>query len=370
MDYKAQTLEELSTKTSRAAEKHALLGFDGFVDKIMKVVQSRQGQGRAFEAMTEITQFGDRINAAAGESANIELYPEMEKLGGNGPIMANAVRAGGIDTTYIGALGQPLEPVFADFAKQCKVVSVCNPGVTHALEFDDGKIMLGMTAPLDEITYERILDTMGEGAFLDAISRADLIGLVNWTMIPNMTTLFNDLLTKVLPNLGPKEGGRYFFFDLADPAKRAPSDILSVLKTIPRFCAHGSVTLGLNLAEARQISRVLNMSEQSSNGEEIRLMAERIREELDLTCVVVHPRNGAAASTKEGSWWVDGPFCAKPLISTGAGDHFNAGFSTAQAIGLSIPACLTVAVSTSGQYVRTAKSPSLYDTARFIENWE
>ncbi|MDP0499523.1 MAG: PfkB family carbohydrate kinase [Verrucomicrobiota bacterium JB022] len=369
MEYKARTLEELSAKTSRAAEKHALLGFDGFVDKIMKVVNSRQGQGRAFEAMSEITQFGNRINAAAGESANIELYPEMEKLGGNGPIMGNAVRAAGIDTTYVGALGQPIDPVFADFAQKCKVVSICNPGITHALEFDDGKIMLGVTAPLDDVTYDRIVDSIGEGVFFDMISRADLIGLVNWTMIPNMTTLFNDLLTKVLPNLGPKENGRCFFFDLADPAKRSQSDLLAVLKTIARFCSFGSVTLGLNLAEARQVSRVLNLTEDSSSPEEIRLMAERIREALDLTCVVVHPRHGAAASTKEGSWWVQGPLCAKPLISTGAGDHFNAGFATAQVIGLSTPACLTVAVATSGQYVRTAKSPSLYDTARFIESW-
>jgi len=32
-------------------------------------------------------EFGRRILAAAGKSTNIELFPRLEKLGGNGPIM-------------------------------------------------------------------------------------------------------------------------------------------------------------------------------------------------------------------------------------------------------------------------------------------
>jgi hypothetical protein len=369
-EFRTQTLNELSKRAGSASSRHALLGFDGFVDKIVKAVATRAGFGDNFTPMREITEFGNRINAAAGKSANIELFTEMEKLGGNGPIMANAVAATGVGVKYVGALGQPVHSVFTDFAKTTSAVSLCDPGITHAVEFDDGKIMLGSMASLDELTYARIVDVMGEGAFIDAISRADLVGLVNWTMLPHMSDILSAILNKILPNLGPKESGRYFFFDLADPAKRSDGDIRAVLSIMSRYRSFGSATLGLNLAEAKQVSRILGHKvPDDEDPQTLKTMSSRIRADLDMTCVVIHPRSGAACATRDDAWYATGPFCEKPKISTGAGDHFNAGFATAQILGLTPPACLTVAVATSGQYVRTARSPSLNQTAAFIQNW-
>ena len=48
---------------------------------------------------------------------------------------------------------------------------------------------------------------------------------------------------------------------------------------------------------------------------------------------------------------------------------FNSGFVTARLIGLSPEAALTVAVATSGFYVRTAVSPTLDELAEFIGTW-
>lgn len=364
------TLDELSRKSSNISSKLALIGLDGFVDKIIKPVANRYGQGPNFEPIPTIEAFGKRILSAAGKSANIELYLELEKLGGNGPILANGLQATGMKVDYIGALGNPnLHPVFEDFAKRVQVHSLAEPGITDALEFEDGKLMLGKMASLDEVTFDQMLSVIGEGKVIDLINRADLIGIVNWTMIPNMTSLLENLLTRILPNLGPKESGRTFFFDLADPAKRSNADIAEVLQVISRYRSHGAVTLGLNYSEGCQCGSVLGLGEYQNNPEDLKALASRIRSELNLTCVVIHPREGAAASTREGESYVHGPFCKHPKISTGAGDHFNAGFSAAQCLGLSIPACLTVAVATSGQYVRTAQSPSLRDTSRFIESW-
>lgn len=362
-------LDELSRKMATASGKNALVGLDGFVDKIVKPVGNRFGQGSDFDPIPTIEDFGNRILEAAGKSANIELYEEYEKLGGNGPIMADALASEGLKTRYIGALGQPVEDVFKAFAERTSAVSICPPGITHAVEFNDGKIMFGSMKGLDEVTLDRIIATMGEGAFIDLVNRADLIALVNWTMIPNMTTVFEDLLTRILPNLGPKESGRTFYFDLADPAKRSRGDLKEVLSVISRFRSHGSTTLGLNLSEARQVSGVLDIAEVDESPDGLKAAATRIRNALNLSCVVIHPRAGAACATRDGAWYVEGPFCKSPKISTGAGDHFNAGFCAAEVIGLSPEACLAVAVATSGQYVRTGRSPSLRETARFIENW-
>ena len=364
-----KVMDELSGKMAAASNKVALVGLDGFVDKIIKPVSNRYGQGRDFEPIPTIEAFGHRILAAAGKSANIELFEDYQKLGGNGPIMANALLAENLKVQYIGALGQPVHPVFEEFTSKTKAISIADPGITHAVEFEDGKIMFGSMAGLDDITLQQIIDTMGEGAFIDSVNRADLIALVNWTMIPNMTAVFEDLLTRILPNLGPKESGRYFYFDLADPAKRSRGDLREVLKVISRFRSHGSVTLGLNFSEAKQVCDVLDLSEAEEGSEGLQAAATRIRNELNLSCVVVHPREGAACATRDGAWYVEGPFCKNPKISTGAGDHFNAGFATSEVLGLSPETSLTVAVATSGQYVRTGRSPSLRETSRFIENW-
>jgi sugar/nucleoside kinase (ribokinase family) len=98
-------------------------------------------------------------------------------------------------------------------------------------------------------------------------------------------------------------------------------------------------------------------------------MAARIREKLKLDTVVIHPVADAACATPTGTAYAAGPYCKKPKITTGAGDHFNSGFVTARLIGLSPEAALTVAVATSGFYVRTAVSPTLDDLAEFIATW-
>jgi sugar/nucleoside kinase (ribokinase family) len=87
---------------------------------------------------------------------------------------------------------------------------------------------------------------------------------------------------------------------------------------------------------------------------------------LNLGTVVVHPRKGAAAANKEGSAMMAGPFIQQPKISTGAGDHFNAGFCAGQLLGMNLEESLAVGVGTSGYYVRNAESPTAAKLAGFI----
>ncbi len=370
MDYKALTVEHLNKNSSNVSQKNALVGFDGFIDRIVSVVDKRFGQGDEFERMDTIEAFGNRVLAAAGQSANIELYVNFEKLGGNGPIMANALLNAGVNTRYIGALGdKTIRPVFEEFAENTNAISVVNPGITHALEFTDGKIMLGTMSSLDELSYDSILKHISEGEFFDLLSRQDLISMVNWTMIPNMTQLFVDLLDKVIPNLPPRDI-KHYYFDLADPEKRPSDEIEEVLKTISRFQNYGHVTLGLNLAEAKQVFGILGKPEIEADAQGLKRMASFIRNELNLGCVVVHPKESAACATKDDTFWIRGPYTDKPMITTGAGDHFNAGFSTAQLLGFPPLACLTVGVCFSGHYVRTGESPSLDNIKSFIKNWK
>ena len=62
-----------------------------------------------------------------------------------------------------------------------------------------------------------------------------------------------------------------------------------------------------------------------------------------------------------------GPFTLTPKITTGAGDHFNAGFCIGRLLGLDLAGSLQLGVATSGYYVRHAVSPKLEEMERFLK---
>jgi hypothetical protein len=355
---------KLSTAAPTLGSVSAMIGLDGFVDEIIAVVAKRFDKDR-YEAMKTITVLGDKILAAAGQSSNYELLVKQTKLGGNGPIMANALAAAGLAVTYIGNLGHPtIHPVFAELAARAKVISIAEPGHTDALEFEDGKLMFGKHQTLGDISWDNLIKRVGKDALIKMVSAAKLIGFVNWTMLSNMSDIWSKLQTEILPHC-PK-ADRTFFIDLADPEKRTVTDISDALIILGRFQSFVKVILGLNLKESDQIAIALGISVPADSEPMIEQTAKSIQQKLGISCVVIHPRKGAAAATAEESARFAGPFVEKPKISTGAGDHFNAGFCLGRILGLSLEESLCSGVGTSGYYVRTAQSPTGKQLGEFI----
>src|SRR5256885_5494164 len=171
----------LTENINRARQMTAFVGLDGFVDEILHVVDKRESAEK-YSRLPTIAQLASRFAAAAGKSTNLELVSQITKLGGNGPIMANALASFGMKVSYLGILGYPnLHPVFAEFAKRAEVHSIAEPGYTDALEFEDGKIMLGKHQSLKQMNWENIKDRFGFDQFAAQLGRADLVGFVNWT---------------------------------------------------------------------------------------------------------------------------------------------------------------------------------------------
>jgi hypothetical protein len=357
--------KELSGARQRLSKMKVTVGLDGFVDTILHVVDTRESAAK-YTRVESMAEFGRRIQAAAGLSANFELVSQMLKLGGNGPIMANALDSFGTEVTYIGNLGSPaIHPVFHAFAARTNVISIAEPGYTDALEFQDGKLMCGKLDGLKDVTWTGLLKHLPEERILSTFSESSLIALVNWTMVPFMSAIFDKLLARVAPKL--KGDKRWMFFDLADPAKRTREDLAAVLRQISRFQKYFRVILGLNFRESVQVGEVLGLKEPDETYGTVTEHAALVQKKLGVETVVVHPSSFAAAADAAGSSHVVGAFTATPKITTGAGDHFNAGFCLGRLLGLNLESSLQLGVATSGYYVRTAKSPRLQDLQAFLK---
>src|SRR6185312_14794675 len=138
------------------------------------------------------------------------------------------------------------------------------------------------------------------------------------------------------------------------------------MSLLTKFQERVDVTLGLNLKEAVEVAHVIGITRPPNPEAALEELTIAIRQALDLSCVVVHPRRSAAAATVGQCARFDGPFIQHPLISTGAGDHFNAGFCIGRILGFTLEECLCAGVATSGYYVRNAISPIATALADFL----
>ncbi|HMP81979.1 MAG TPA: PfkB family carbohydrate kinase [Verrucomicrobiota bacterium] len=366
-ELRAVTATRLSASAEKAHTLKTFMGFDGFVDNILHAVDKRTAADH-YERLPTIQRFASRIAAAAGKSTNIELVSQRIKLGGNGPIMANAMASFGLNVCYLGTLGHPrVHPAFAEFATRAETHSILDPGFTDAIEFEDGKIMLGKIEILNQFDWQLIAQRFGGDNLAARLNASDFAAFLNWTMFNAMNDIWSVILKDICPALtGPR---RKLFFDLADPEKRTPDDIRAALKLISEFEKHFDVILGLNEKESHEIAQVLDLDSDAPTPEKLLSLAAAIRQALNVNTVVVHPVSFALAASKDDEAIVEGPFTPRPMITTGAGDHFNAGFCLGKLLELDNAGSVLTGVATSGFYVRTARSPQIPDLVELLNNW-
>lgn len=357
--------DALAARADEVRAMRAVAGFDAMVDSIVRAVDTRPGPDR-FVPMERIAQLAERVAGAAGQSVNIELAVERVKIGGNGVLMADGLATLGLRVAFIGNIAAEqggVHPVFRDFASRCSSVHPTSPpGATDAVEFSDGKVMLGKTAPLNRVTWASVSAAAGgDAAIAGLLDGASVLVPVSWTMLPHLNEIWRGLV-RVGMAPASRERRPWVFIDLADPAKRSDDELRGAIDVLREMAAVSPLCLGLNLAESRRIARTIGAPERS----DIRSAAETLRATLGFACVVVHRREGAAAAAEHDSAAFAGPFLRHPRMSTGAGDNFNAGFCLGWRLGLPIAQALAVGVGTSGLYVRRGEATRLEDLIPFL----
>jgi len=345
--------------------RECLIGFDGYVDTIVRVVKSSPSFDDPVFFET-IAEFAEHIRAASGKSVDMRIISQDTRVGGNGPIMASALSLLGAKVTCVGALGEgELNPVFTQgLPPACKAIGIIEPGYTEAFEFDDGKLMFGNISGFDKISWEAIKRRIGLGALEEMVRSSDLIGVMNWSALHGTESILKGLLEEVFPSIDASTLSRkYAVIDLADPSARSRLDIAGLFAALRRLAGSMRVALCLNEKEARILCGALGAA-----SADLRHVCETIYRELSPDIVQIHALKTAVGMDASGFGSIEGVFVEKPTITTGGGDNFNAGFALGLLLECPLKDCLVLGNAAAALYVMSGTSPTSAGLLRFIKD--
>jgi hypothetical protein len=347
----------------RISNKTAFFGFDACIDNIVRVVSDRHGiDGTDF--FSDSNQLGEFLTKLDNKSCGIELKTKLSKTGGNMVITANALGNLGINIECVGTFGMPgILPVFKTMSANCTLHTIADTITATALEFDNSKVIMFDPGPYNNLTWEGIKDILGVEKIKEMLSGKQLISFVNWSEIENSSKIWKGILDEILPEVDFRGSKPFFFTDFSDCSRKSKDEIRSALDLLDRFRDYFSVNLSLNQNEAALIARALDLPDLVSDNEFINALYKLCNSDV----LVIHRVNDAIAYDGSTFEQCDTFFCEEPMILTGGGDNFNAGYCFSLFIKFDLFQSLLVANAVSGSYVKTGISPDVDHLIEFLD---
>lgn len=341
---KRQALPVSSEMTKR---KQVFVGFDGSIDRTLRPLRRTGAEKKYFRT---IAQFGDYIASKAGLSCSIQTEIQWSRAGGNAPYVASALKRFGYDVCLAGMLGNgrlreeflPLE------SAGIHLYSYADPESSDCYEFEDGKIMIAPLVPSLDAPLEAMQKALGGG--IQELLNSDLAAMLNWGEINWMQRLWDGAVSMLKEKEG-KRTDKFVFFDPADISCCSAENIMRMMETLKRAAKYRYSVLSVNENEA------LRLGEAIFDGMDIvPEILRRVVEDGFADEAVVHTVHGACGFDGERLVERSAEHVSKPLISTGAGDHFNAGYCAALLEGEPLGSRLDRANRSAHAYLTTGKA--------------
>jgi ketohexokinase len=372
-------LNNLDKLADSLKSKNFLLGFDGYIDTIYRMVRNRISPTKV-EYYDSMVDFGQRIVETAGSSGSIERILKKKLGGGFAPNMARAIANMAPDSKVelFAAMGVPeINPIFRELPSNVSLTSVGNMGLTLAMEFHDGKIMSQDMEGIITLDWEKLVaNAGGRDAIITAFENADAIGNGHWSLMPHMTNYWENLITDILPNVS-NPSKKLFMVDPADLQKRSTKEIREMLFTLKKMNETIPTCLSLNDREAIDVARVLSQEGvpmiEKNMADSYEKAGKNINEIINLDYFVIHDPHFATITGKNDQgkfhYWIAEGYTSKPKFTTAAGDHFNAAVMMCTISDFTPVESLVIANAATAIFVRTGQSPSLNALKDFVKNY-
>lgn len=343
----------LAGAPARLAGKRVAAGFDGFADRIVRPI--RRIEGETLQYFDTIADFGAYLQARQGKSCSVELDVQTRKIGGNCPIYSAALGACGVPVDAVGMFaGGPFEAM----PRACTLHSYAEVGTSDCLEFRDGKVMLAGRCTMAGDPFETVARAVPELPSL--FGRADLAAFLNWSELDYAPALWEAVQARVFAAL-PPDKGKTVFFDLCDHSRKTAAAVEDVLRLIGRFSETRRTVLSLNENEC------LLLAPHADGAEGLPGIALAVSRKYGIDEIVVHTLRDSCALAN-GAWHACPTiFCEHPLLSTGAGDNFNAGYCLGLLLTDDADTRLALANLAASHYITTGKNTDCAGLAAYAE---
>ena len=339
-----------------------VFGFDGYLDRVREVVADRNDP-ESHERLATLEGFGDRIDrsVAADSSLSFEWLQQGSRTGGHTSHLARAFGGWSFDPVMVGMYGEPVHDAFEAEFGGYELHSLGDPGVTDAVEFDDGKLMLTEIGDTMSLDWAELDAAFGHDRLAGKLDGASLLGTGYWSETPDLPTIF-DGLRDLWGDIDDPPGTV-----LVDPGdvRQLGDDVLAAgIEPLRRFAAVAPVTLSANRAETSRLAAALDASSDS-----LAAAATAVRDGLDLRRAVAHAADASVVAGPEGTAAVTVPRVEDPAMTTSAGDHFNVGLALGLSAGLSDPAAVCLGNAVAGVFVRTGEPPTETALREFLDGY-
>jgi hypothetical protein len=353
--------EKIITAIRVPVQDRVLIGFDGYIDRMVRLKKNQKDPPDYFESISDFSGF---LQEYSGKSMDIGTQRINEKIGGNGPLMAESLAAKKIRTCCIGAFGYPdIIDIFEPLAKKCSLISVEQACFNLAIEFNDAKIMLGENESLGNIDWKKITTVMGEEELFLRIDESEIFCFTNWSGLSKSNDILMGLVQFVCPRLENKK--KKLFFDLADPSCKTDEQFAEFFELLQKLSVRFDITLGLNVKEMVLVyNKFFHLQEKDYSG----YMMPKLAEAISVKELVVHGTDWAAAIERgKEIKHIKGTMISNPRCLTGAGDNFNAGYCLGKLYSLDITACLYLGNISAYHYVKDGVPAGIPDIITHIE---
>ena len=336
------------------------LCIDGFVDEVWQILEKRLDRTN-FSLYSKVQDFAKDVYDSGSGGYSNEIIRKRRSYGGFTGNTGKAVGRLGGNPTIVGMFGKDtIDPAFHGHQELAKLITVGNPAICHIFEFIDGKIML----PYVEETIDFSWDTLKAAQPWDMLKAAfvncDIAAMGYWAYIPAFDDIVLNICEKFLINGHCKR----LFFDFADIRKRDRRALEQTLELLARLNLKIPMSLSLNEHEAVLLFSYMDRNFDWRSPEKSDNDIGYVRQKIGLDELIVHTPYFAVASTEtEGIATALQQYCENPIITAGAGDHFNGGYIAASARQgqLSLYDRLMVGNGTTSFYIRNGFSPDMND---------
>jgi len=339
-------------------------GFDGYVDRVRTMVESRTGPNDYVE-MDSLETLEQRINesVALNNSCSLEWTRHAKRAGGHTSHLGRAFTEFGFDSTVVGTYGSPPKPIFERELGECSLVSVGSPSYSDAIEFNNGKFMLNEIGSMETLDWDTLCERIDMEWLAERLESAAVLSIGYWSTMPFLPSIWDGLSREVWPSLSNPP--RTVFIDPADVRRMSTDRLRDGLESLRRLTDVARVTVSANRRETGVLASLTG-----ERGDDFESTARRARDTLGISRYFAHTVDRALVVTEDSTTRAQTPIVAEPELTTSAGDHFNAGAILGDVLGMSDAASLVLGNVVANWFVRNGSPPNFEELRTFLGEFD